>query len=76
MITRIHLRLPNAYKLMSFDRNINGNRNVKFYEWDYWSLHRWKNLTLELRLQSQTEFKLGTQPSEIELLRSEHIKKR
>ena len=28
---------------------------------------------LELRLQSQTESKLGTQPSEIELLRSEHI---
>jgi hypothetical protein len=29
-ISRIHLRLPNAYKLMCFDRNINGNRDVKF----------------------------------------------
>ena len=31
---------------MCFDRNINGNRNDKFFDWDYWSLHRWKNLTL------------------------------
>ena len=29
-ISRIHLSLPNAYKLMCFDRNINGNRDVKF----------------------------------------------
>ena len=34
------------YKLMCFDRNINGNRDVKFLEWEYWSLHWWKNLTL------------------------------
>ena len=36
---------------MCFDRNINGNRDVKFFEWDYWSLHWRKNLTLlkELR---------------------------
>ena len=33
IISRIHLILPNAYKLMSFDRNINGNRDVKFLEW-------------------------------------------
>ena len=30
IISRIHLNLPNAYKLMCFDRNINGNRDVKF----------------------------------------------
>ena len=42
------LGLPNPYKLMCFDRNINGNRNDKFFEWDYWALHRWKNLTLVL----------------------------
>ena len=30
IISRIHLSLPNAYKLMCFDRNINGNRDVKF----------------------------------------------
>ena len=29
MISRIHLNLPNAYKLMCFDRNINGNMDVK-----------------------------------------------
>ena len=29
-----------------FDRNINGNRDDKFLEWDYWSLHWWKKLTL------------------------------
>ena len=25
-----HLSLPNAYKLMCFERNFNGNRDVKF----------------------------------------------
>ena len=30
MISRIHLCLPKAYKLMCLDRNINGNRDVKF----------------------------------------------
>ena len=29
-MSRIHLSLPNAYTLMCFDRNINGNRDVKF----------------------------------------------
>ena len=48
MISRIHLILPNAYKLMCFDRNINGNRDVKFLECDKWSLHSYKNLTLLL----------------------------
>ena len=47
MISRIHLILPNAYKLMCFDRNINGNRDVKFLECDKWSLHWYKNLTLK-----------------------------
>ena len=46
MISRIHLILPNAYKLMCFDRNINGNRDVKFLECDKWSLHWYENLTL------------------------------
>ena len=32
MMSRIHLSLPNAYKLICFDRNINGNRDVKFLE--------------------------------------------
>ena len=30
IISRIQLSLPNAYKMMCFDRNINGNRDVKF----------------------------------------------
>ena len=30
MMSKIHLSLPNAYKLMCFDRNVNGNRDVKF----------------------------------------------
>ena len=46
IISRIHLSLPNAYKLMCFDRNINGNRDDKFFDWDYWSLHWPKKLTL------------------------------
>ena len=46
IISRIHLSLPNAYKLMCFDRNINGNRDIKFFEWYYWSLHSRKNLIL------------------------------
>jgi len=28
---KVHLSLPNAYTLMCFDRNINGNRDVKFW---------------------------------------------
>jgi hypothetical protein len=24
---------------MCFDRNINGNRDDNFFDWDYWSLH-------------------------------------
>jgi hypothetical protein len=48
IISRIHLSLPNAYKLMCFDRNINGYRDDKFFDWDYWSLHWPKKLTLLL----------------------------
>ena len=33
---------------MCFDRNINGNRDVKFFECDYWSLHWRKNITLAI----------------------------
>ena len=50
IISRIHLSLPNAYKLMCFDRNINGNRDDKFFDWDYWSLHWPKKLTLIKKL--------------------------
>ena len=32
IVSQIHLSLPNAYKLMCFDRNINGN--VNFLEYD------------------------------------------
>ena len=46
MMSRIHLSLPNAYKLMCFDKNINGNGDDKFFEWDYWSLHWPRKLTL------------------------------
>ena len=46
IISRIDLSLPNAYKLMCFDRNINGNRDDKFFDWDYWSLHWPKKITL------------------------------
>ena len=52
IISRIHLSLPNAYKLMCFDRNINGNRDDKFFDWDYWSLHLPKKLTLDKLLES------------------------
>ena len=48
IISRIHLSLPNAYKLMCFDWNINGNRDDNFFDWDYWSLHWPKKLTLEV----------------------------
>ena len=56
MISRIHLILPNAYKLMCFDRNINGNRNVKFLECDKWSLHWYKNLTLVVFVLGNKQF--------------------
>ena len=42
MISRIHLILPNAYKLMCFD----GNRDVKFLECDYSLVQRCVKLTL------------------------------
>ena len=45
-MSKIHLSLPNAYKLMCFDRNVNENRDVKFLECDKWSLHWYENLTL------------------------------
>ena len=46
MISRIHLILPNVYKLMCFDRNINGNGDVKFLECDYFLVQRSVKLTL------------------------------
>ena len=60
MISKIHLILPNAYKLVCFDRNINGNRDVEFLEWDYLLLQRCVKLTLDnattSRGQSQISF--------------------
>ena len=58
MMSKIHLSLPNAYKLMCFDRNVNGNRDVKFLECDKWSLHWYKNLTLVISI-----FFSNSQPS-------------
>jgi len=46
IISRIHIGLPNAYKLMCFDRNINGNRDVKFLECDYLLVQRCVKPTL------------------------------
>ena len=45
-MSRIHLSLHNAYKLMCFDRNINENRDVKFLECDYLLVQRSMKLTL------------------------------
>ena len=56
MISRIHLILPNAYKLMCFDRNINGNRDVKFLECDYLVVQGSVKLTLIV----MTEYTFGT----------------
>ena len=38
--------MPNAYKLMCFGRNINGNRDVKFLECDYLLVQWCVKLTL------------------------------
>ena len=46
-MSRIHLGLPNAYKLMSFDRNINGNRDVNFLDCDYLLVERCVKLNLK-----------------------------
>ena len=42
-----HLGLPNAHKLMCFDRNINGNMDFKFLGWDYLLVQRCVILTLK-----------------------------
>ena len=51
MLSKIHLSLPKAYKQICLDRNVNGNRDVKFLECDKWSLHWYENLTLVRILQ-------------------------
>ena len=38
--------INSAYKLMCFDRNINGNRDVKFFECDYLLVQRCVNIFL------------------------------
>ena len=35
VVVECPLSLPNAYKLMSFDRNINGNKDEKILDGDY-----------------------------------------
>ena len=42
--------MPNAYKLMCFDRNINGSRDVKFLECDYLHVQRCVKLTLVIEM--------------------------
>ena len=39
MILELTEGLPNAYKLMCFNKNVNGNRDVKFLECDYLLVH-------------------------------------
>ena len=46
IISKIHLSLPNACKLMCFNRNINRNRAVKVLECDYLLVQCWVKLTL------------------------------
>ena len=46
IISRIHLILPNAWKLMCFVRNINGNSDVKYLECDYLLVQWCVKLTL------------------------------
>ena len=46
MVSRIHLILSDAYKLTGFDRNISGNRNVKFLECNYLLVQQCVKLTL------------------------------
>ena len=53
IISRLHLGLPNAYKLMCFYRNNNGNMDVKFLRCDYFLVQRCMKLTLEVNLWSK-----------------------
>ena len=46
----IHLGLPDAYKLMCFDRNIDGNRDVKFLGCDYLLVQQCVKLTLAIKM--------------------------
>ena len=46
MISITHLILLHAYKLMCFDRNMNGNRDDKFLECDYLLVQQCMKLTL------------------------------
>ena len=48
IIFRILLSLPNANKLICFDRNIKGNRDVTFLECDYLRVQRCVKLTLPI----------------------------
>ena len=43
---QFQLQLPTAYKLICFDKNINGNRDVKILECDYLLVQRCTKLTL------------------------------
>ena len=54
IISRIYLSLPNAYTLVCFDRNINGNMNVKFL---IGIIGHCKKLTLEAEKDFTLEFR-------------------
>ena len=57
IISRIHLGLSNACKLMCFGRKINGNRNVKFLECDYLLVQRCVKLSLVVFLKLSGMFR-------------------
>ena len=48
--SRIHLSLSHAYKLTYFDRNFNGNRDVKFLECDWLLVQQCVKITLVIWL--------------------------
>ena len=48
MMSRVHLSLPNAYKLMCFDRIINGNTEIGMFFW----------VTAVTALEEETHFSL------------------
>jgi hypothetical protein len=66
MISRIHLRPANAYKLMCFDRNINENRDVKFLECDYLLVQWCVKLTLAVLMQWYIRFFPGSSRAELQ----------
>ena len=58
-MSRIHISLPNAYKMMLFDRNVNGNRDVKFLEFDYLLVQQSGKLTLKCKFSKSCNDKIA-----------------